>query len=199
MVPKRHSFLFGAGLGASAGLVVVLAIVLLIANLPKLDWPEGGESDETHALVGKPAPEFQLDSLDGAPVRLEQHRDKDVVILDFWATWCGPCRAGLPIIARVAAKYRERGVVAYAIDQQETAEDVRKFLEDERLEIQVLLDRAGQVGELYHVEGIPQTVLIGRDGKVADVHVGFSSDLETRLSGELDALLNAKDDATVNH
>jgi peroxiredoxin len=166
---------------------------------PAADWEEvdhlfgeGGE-ETIHPLLGLAAPAFTLEQLAGGKTDLARHRDKDVVILDFWATWCGPCRKALPTIAKVAKGYRDKGVVFYAVDLEEEPDDVRKFLADQRLDIPVVLDRDGEVGKLYRAEGIPQTVLVGKDGTVQVVHVGLLPDLETRLSKELDDLVAGKD------
>ena len=153
--------------------------------------PAAAEAEAPHPLLGKPVPHFQLERLGGGKVQLAKHRDK-VVILDFWATWCGPCVTALPIIAKVAAKYRDRGVVFYAVDLGETPDEVKKFLTDEKLDIPVILDRDDAVGKMYEAKAIPQTVLVGKDGTVQVVHVGLKADLETVLSGELDGLLAGK-------
>jgi thiol-disulfide isomerase/thioredoxin len=170
---------------------------------PPADWqkvenlfgagPGGDAEPPPSPLLGKAAPDFQLEKLGGGKAGVAEHREKDVVILDFWATWCGPCRAALPTIIKVAAKYRDRGVVFYAVDIGETPEDVDKFLTEEKLELPVIFDREGDVSNLYLVKGIPQTVLIGKNGTVQVVHVGLSNDLEKRLSHELEELLAGKD------
>lgn len=152
---------------------------------------EGGE--EKHPALGEKAPEFELDTLNGEKFRLADHLGKAVIMLDFWATWCGPCVRALPEISATASAYKDRGVVFYAVNLREEPADIRKFLANQKLDIPVLLDREGTVGDLFHVEGIPQTVLIGRDGKVQVVHVGLLPGLRKRLSGELDSLLAGKD------
>lgn len=155
--------------------------------------PEVGENaSAAMTLQGQPAPEFSIELLDGGKVDLASHRDKNVVILDFWATWCGPCVQALPIISSVAAEYKDKGVVFYAVNQQEDAADVKKFLETEKLAFPVAMDRESKVAQLYKVEGIPQTVIIGKDGKVVAVHVGFDPELKSVLKKDLDALLNEK-------
>ena len=145
-----------------------------------------------HALVGETAPDFEVASLDGGKIDLAQHVGKNVVILDFWATWCGPCVRALPILAEVAASYQAKGVVFYAMNQREEPAAIRAFLERSGLKLTVGLDRDGKVGALYDVEGIPQTVLIDKKGNVAAVHVGFAEDLKERLTRELDALVAGK-------
>jgi len=140
-------------------------------------------------LVGNQAPGFELDLLGGGRVNLADHKDKEIVMLDFWATWCGPCRRGLPVMAEVAAAYKDRGVVFYAVNQKEDPQTISGFLQREGLALAVALDRTGEVGRLYHVRGIPQSVIIGKDGTVQAVHVGFTPELEATLRRELDALV----------
>lgn len=146
--------------------------------------------EEESSLQGQPAPDFSLDLLDGTRMELASHLSNDVVVLDFWATWCGPCRRALPIVAGITREYADQGVAFYAVNEQEDAEKIRKFLEDQKIDCKVALDTDGDVGSLYHVEGIPQTVVIGKDGAVAAVHVGFSSDMAGELREMLDALLS---------
>ncbi len=139
--------------------------------------------------IGQPAPPFELDLLSGGKARLSDHLGKDIVLLDFWATWCPPCVRALPLLVDVAEAYREKGVVFYAVNQQEDAKTVERFLKAQKLSMPVAMDAKGEVGDLYGVTGIPQTVLIGRDGLIADVHVGFAPDLKEILSERIDELL----------
>lgn len=144
-----------------------------------------------HALLGKPAPAVKLDSYTGGKFDLSAQKGR-VVILDFWATWCGPCVQALPIISKVASSFAEKGVVFYAVNLQEDAATVKKFFEDAKLEVPVLFDTKGDTAAAYLADAIPQTVLIGKDGSVQVVHVGFSGDLEKGLTAELESLLAGK-------
>ena len=147
---------------------------------------------EEHALVGKPAPDFTLPLLDGGDVRLSAHKGKHVVVLDFWATWCGPCRRALPILAKVTNAFKNKGVVFYAVNQRDDPGQIRKFLKDENLKCVVAMDKDGKVGDLYQVSGIPQSVIIGKSGEVESVHVGLMPNLEKVLKEELSALVAGK-------
>ncbi|MCA9311819.1 MAG: TlpA family protein disulfide reductase, partial [Phycisphaerales bacterium] len=113
-----------------------------------------------------------------------------VVVLDFWATWCGPCRRGLPVIVEVTSALRDRGVVFYSVNQRETNEQVTEFLGKQEYTMNVLMDREGKVGDLFGVSGIPHTVIIGKDGKIADVHVGFAPGLKEELTEKLNEILD---------
>ncbi len=153
---------------------------------------EPGQEDDNavHPLTGKPAPGFKLNTLDDKTFDLAEHKGKDVVILDFWATWCGPCRKALPLVAEAAAAFKDKGVVFCAVNEQEMSKEVKKFLEDEKLTLPIVgMDREGNVGKLYQVEGIPQTVVIGRDGNVLRVHVGYDQGLKTAIVKDIEAAL----------
>jgi peroxiredoxin len=156
------------------------------------------ETEPPHPLLGKPAPEFQLEKRGGGTVESKEFQHK-VVILDFWATWCPPCVKALPTIAKVAEEYRDRGVLFYAVDLGETPDEVEKFLTEQKLDIPVVFDTDTAVAKLYQVAGIPQTVLIGKDGTVQVVHVGLMPNLEKLLSDELDDLVAGKDLAGEDH
>ncbi|HEX4132881.1 MAG TPA: redoxin family protein [Pirellulales bacterium] len=158
----------------------------------KVDSLFGRAEPEPHPLQDKPAPEFDLKLLAGGSARLADHKGKDVVILDFWATWCGPCVQALPTIAEVAAEYKKKGVAFYAVNLEEDADAVREFLKEHKLDVPVALDSDGKVGAAYGAQAIPQTVIIDKQGTVAVVHVGLSPDLKAELSGELDAVLAGK-------
>jgi peroxiredoxin len=136
----------------------------------------GEEEAPATVLVGKPAPDFELKDLDGKTVKLSQLKGS-VVVLDFWATWCGPCRAGLPLVTRVMESRKDKGVKAYAVNWQEEKADVVAFVKETKLGLPVLLDSTGDVGKSYHCDtGIPETVFIGKDGIVKKVLVGIKPD-----------------------
>lgn len=144
---------------------------------------EGAQS----GLEGKPAPDFTLNTLDGKTVKLSDLKGK-VVMLDFWATWCGPCRMAMPIIDKVAKQFAEQGVQLYAVNLRESPDQIKAFLKEQNLSVNVLLDSDGKVGNDYRANAIPQTVIIDRDGVVRTVHVGLLPNLEQALTDELKAL-----------
>lgn len=147
---------------------------------------------EEHPLLKKEAPAIELSTLDGGKFNLADLKGKNVVVLDFWATWCPPCRQALPILAEVTKAYESKGVKFYAIDLREEPGKIEAFLRSQGLTINVALDKDGKVANAYKVEGIPQSVIIGKDGIVKVVHVGFGGDLKTRLAAELDSILKEK-------
>ncbi len=157
--------------------------------------------EESSPLLGKSAPPVELDLLDGSSFRLEDHTDKDIVMLDFWATWCGPCVQEMPLLVEIAQEYAGKGVVFYAVNQGEEPKAIKEFLESEQLNMTVALDVEGATGNAYQVEGIPTLALIDKAGVVQAVHVGYDPGIKKTLRRELDDLLagkNLAEEATVS-
>ncbi len=150
----------------------------------------GAQRKSSHGLVGKSAPPMILPTLEGDEFNLSEQKGKNIVILDFWATWCGPCRMVMPIMEEISNAYKDKGVLLIAVNLRETEEEIRKFLQKQGLDPKVVLDRTGSAAEKYQVEGIPQTVIIGKDGLVKAIHVGAKPNLKSLLSNTLDELLS---------
>ncbi len=146
-----------------------------------------GKQDAAMALVGKPAPDFKLKGMDDKEVSLASLKG-NVVVLDFWATWCGPCVAGFPHIDELAKKYADKGVKVYGMNQKEDKETIDNFLKEKSLTVPVLLD-PGDIADKYKVQGIPQTVIIGKDGLIKQIHIGYGPGEENEWDKEVqDAL-----------
>ena len=138
---------------------------------------------------GEAAPGFELERLAGGVVSLEEHLGKDIVMLDFWATWCGPCRMAMPILEEVAGDYADRNVVLYAVNLQEAPADIRAFLTDEGLDVDVLMDKTGGVADAFMVAVYPTTIIIDKQGIVRKVQRGYSPLLKREIPRVLDELL----------
>jgi len=123
-------------------------------------------------LEGKPAPQFKAEGLDGKPVSLADLKGH-VVVLDFWATWCPPCRASLPHLDKLYQAVKDSGVVIYALNVGEDKATVEKFVKETSLGVPILLDPESKVGADYSANAIPETVVIGKDGTIKKVFVGF--------------------------
>ena len=145
------------------------------------------EPGDANALEGKPAPAFELDDLEGKTVKLADLKGS-VVVLDFWATWCGPCRKGMPILDKVAQERKDKGLKVYAVNLQEDKETVDAFVKQTKLGLPVLLDLQGETGQAYGANAIPETVIIGKDGNVKKVIIGLHP--EEELAKLIDAALN---------
>jgi thiol-disulfide isomerase/thioredoxin len=143
-------------------------------------------------MKGKKAPAIKTQLVDGKKFELSDHKGK-VVILDFWASWCGPCVKGLPIMKKVCSSFDQEKVKLVAVNQGENKKTINKFLKNKNLtELTVAIDKSSSVGNSFMVKGIPQTVVIDQDGIVRFVHVGFGPDSGSQLKNEITELLSEK-------
>jgi len=150
---------------------------------------DGDRSPGTDSpLVGQPAPDFKLDLLDGKPFQLAQQRGK-ILVLDFWATWCGPCLQAMPDVERTVAEFADQGVELYAVNLEETESQIKQTMERHKLHLNVLLDRDGVVAQRYAATAIPQTVVIDQQGKVVRLFVGGGAKLSEQLRAAINSLL----------
>ena len=137
--------------------------------------PEGGLSSGSHA------PEFTLSSLDGKTVDLGKTTERNrVVVVNFWATWCGPCRLEMPQFDRAYTEMRAQGLEILAISD-EPAEAIREYLSERPVEFPILLDTDGEVAKLYEVEALPTTVVLNRHGQILMVRRGLQPGFEQAL------------------
>ena len=163
-------------------LAALTALVSLLAGAPS-----------AHALAaGKPAIDFTLPTLDGKQVHLADLRGK-VVLIDFWASWCTPCKQELPLLEKLHAKLARRGLVVLVININKDRADAARFAAAAKLTMTVPLDPKAQVGARYEPPKMPSSYVVDRKGIVRKVNAGFygASDL-ARLEADLTALLEQK-------
>lgn len=177
------------------GVLLVMSVVAVLALLYQF-FPTLKEAkklhDEAMAIAdsigpGSCMPEFTLATLSGQTVSSKELLGK-IVVLNFWATWCGPCRQELPILQHIESSISRDDVLFYAINTEGKPETVRNFIDDTTLSLPVLMDEEGQVAEKFGVISIPRTFVIDKTGKVRFVHRGFSNSLGLRLKAELEEL-----------
>jgi thiol-disulfide isomerase/thioredoxin len=148
--------------------------------------PQPQPSGDAHPLVGKPAPGFRLPDLSGYETSLEQYRGK-LVLVDFWATWCGPCRVSMPIVDKLQAEHPD-DLVLLAVNLQEDDDKVRRYVERQHLRARVLLDRDGRVGGSYGIRSIPMQILIDKTGTIRHVQVGLAPRLAENFAARIEEL-----------
>lgn len=137
------------------------------------------------------APDFEVRDLEGKTVKLSDFRGKKVVIVDFWATWCGPCVRGMPVSAATVEQFKDRVVfLPVVVDDRESADKVRAFAAKKGWRFPLYLGGKA-IGAKYGVSGIPHTVIVAKDGTVVAKHVGFSSESEWKelLLKDIDAAI----------
>jgi peroxiredoxin len=155
----------------------VFVMTLLVASLA---WA---------ATVSGPAPNFTLQSNAGGQVSLASLKGK-VVMVNFWATWCVPCRQEMPHLEALYEKYNSLGFELLAVNvEKNNAEGARKWLQETPVTFPVLFDPENQVTKLYKVQTMPSTVIIGRDGTMRFMHNGYKPGYENDYQTQVRALL----------
>lgn len=139
------------------------------------------------ALDG-PAPDFTLPSDKSGNVRLSELRGQ-VVMLNFWASWCGPCRQEMPLLEKLHQRYQPLGFTLLGVNVEENSDAARRFLADLPVSFPVLFDRANEVTRAYQVKAMPSTVLIDRDGRMRYLHQGYKAGDESVYTKKVRELL----------
>ncbi len=167
------------------GFVGAIVALMVIASISNAD---------VEGLVGKDAPDFTLTTLDDKEVKLSGQKGK-VVVLDFWATWCPPCIKALPHLQKLAAdkELADKGLVVWGVNAQEAKGKVSAFMEKNSYTFGVPMDTKGTTMKAYGIEGIPTQIIVGKDGKVAYVAVGYGGEEGSKkFDDEIKKALDAK-------
>ncbi|MDP6796922.1 MAG: TlpA disulfide reductase family protein [Candidatus Krumholzibacteria bacterium] len=162
----------------------VLSLTLLLGSL----WfaPALAQLPE----VGKPAPDFTLMDLDGElQYTLSALQDSSVVYLDFWASWCGPCRRAFPEVMKLYEEYSEQGLEVLAISLDRSEGPAKQFIKKQGSEFPALIDVGAKVARIYGASSIPTTVIVAPDGTVAYAAVGFDPRKMTEIRNVIEGLL----------
>ncbi len=141
----------------------------------------------------EPAPDFQLRSINNASVSLSDYKGQ-VVLIDFWATWCGPCKVAMPHIQRIYDENKKDGfvVLSISIDEARTASKVKPYIKSRGYSFEVLLDKETEVVALYNPQKVlPYAVIIDRKGEVAWRHSGYVAGDEKELEEQVKSILSA--------
>jgi len=128
---------------------------------------------------GKSAPDFTLKSLAGKNLKLSEMTG-NVVLINFWASWCGPCREEMPLLNSLHKKYEPLGFSVLGINVEEDVDAAEGFMKDFPVDFPVLLDNTNQVSQRYQVIAMPTTVVVDRDGNIRYLHQGYKSGDEAK-------------------
>jgi thiol-disulfide isomerase/thioredoxin len=156
---------------------LAMAIVMLAAG-------EAAAKD----LLGAPAPEFTLRGLAGSNLSLREQRGR-VVMINFWATWCGPCRQEMPLLDQMYRRYRDMGFVLMGINVEDDARKAGDMARALGVRYPVLFDTKKAASKAYGVSAMPTTVLLDRDGRVRYLHKGYRPGYERTYHAQIRELL----------
>jgi cytochrome c biogenesis protein CcmG/thiol:disulfide interchange protein DsbE len=135
-----------------------------------------------HQPTSGPAPEFSLRTFDGDTFNLADQRGQ-IVIINFWASWCVPCRDEAPILQNVWERYRDRGVVPVGVAYLDVERDARAFIDEFGITYPNGLDMGKVISKQYRIQGVPETFIVGQDGEIVDFYIGPAKE------GQLDAII----------
>jgi peroxiredoxin len=169
---------------AAVGVIVLSCVALACSNAQVLaNAPVKPEKDR-HA-----APDFALKDANGNTVRLSDYKGK-VVLLDFWATWCGPCKVEIPWFIQFEQQYKDKGFAVLGVSMDEDGwSAVKPFIEEHKMNYRVALGN-DQVSELYGgLDSLPTTLLVDRSGRIAKVHIGLDVSGRDAFENEITNLL----------
>jgi thiol-disulfide isomerase/thioredoxin len=164
--------------------LIFTAMVCLMVALSNCSRPPSRQ--EGAVEIGQSAPKFKLPDLEGQEIPLDQFKGK-IIMLDFWATWCGPCRMTMPMIEKLEKEYAG-SLVVLAINLQEPKEAVREFVQQQAITSHVLLDEEGSVGATYGAGSIPMQFLIDKKGILRHVQMGYNSRTASQLRAQIERL-----------
>ena len=139
-------------------------------------------------LTGQPAPDFALKSSTGENLRLSEYRG-DVVMINFWATWCGPCRQEMPLLDELYTRYQRVGFNLLGVNIDDDSNRAMSMIRELGVNFPVLFDARKEVSKMYDVDAMPVTVLIDREGNVRYVHQGYKPGYEEKYLDQVRALL----------
>jgi peroxiredoxin len=142
----------------------------------------------TTLQTGAPAPAFQLNSNAGKPLALADFRGQ-IVLLNFWASWCGPCRQEMPILEQLNRQYHGKGVALLGVNVEPDSAAAVQWLKATPVTFPILFDTDSKVSKLYEVAGMPNTVIIDRKGLVRYIHRGYAAGAENDYLNQIRALI----------
>ena len=159
-----------------AGIAARTVVALLVA-LPALAMKSSA-----------PAPDFSLEARGGKTVNLSQFKGQ-VVMINFWATWCGPCRQEMPLLESIYKKYNKAGFTLLGVNVEPDSKPAEDWLKQTPVSFPVLFDKQSKVSKLYEVSGMPSTVIVDRKGNVRVIHHGYKPGDENEYMTSIRALV----------
>ena len=139
-------------------------------------------------LSAETAPDFTLKALDGTNLRLAEQRG-DIMLINFWASWCGPCIQEMPALEKLAQKYQMLGVQVWGVNVENDSAAAKTYLAKVQVSFPILFDVDNSVSENYRVQAMPTTVILDKHGAVHSVHRGYKPGYEKKYEDDIKGLL----------
>ena len=160
--------------------VLLLSVLIIVLLLGSLGWVF--YNNRNFSVLEGPAPDFSLTGFEGETLTLSELRGQ-VVVVNFWASWCIPCRTETPYLERVWREYQDKDVMFIGVDIQDTFKDAQEFIDEFDVTYFTGPDFGSEIARAYNVQGLPQTFIINKNGDIDAVFVGevFPPELETKL------------------
>jgi cytochrome c biogenesis protein CcmG/thiol:disulfide interchange protein DsbE len=158
--------------------VIILLVAMLMLVVIGVSLARAGRTQPNSG----PAPDFSLQTFDGGTFSLADQRGQ-IVIINFWASWCVPCRDEAPILQDVWERYRDRGVVLVGVAYLDVERDARAFIDEFGITYPNGLDMGKVISKRYRIQGVPETFVVGQNGEIIDFYVGPAK------AGQLDAII----------
>ncbi len=163
----------------------IISTRLLIALFASALWASCAVASEN---IQGPAPDFALKSNTGKNLRLSEYRGQ-VVMINFWASWCGPCRQEMPLLEDMYKRYQSLGFTILGVNVEEDSSKAKRLLKEIPVSFPILFDNRNQVSKMYNVVAMPSTVLVDRDGNMRYLHKGYKPGYEKEYQKQVRALV----------
>jgi len=160
----------------------LLLVSLVLGWQANLVWAVG---------LDQAAPDFTLRSLSGENLRLQEYRGK-VVLINFWASWCAPCREEMPLLEQIHQRYEPLGFTLLGVNVEENSSDAVSWLKDRPVSFPILFDPENGVSKLYDVVAMPSTVIVDRQGNVRFLHHGYQAGYEDQYHDQIRELVRER-------
>ena len=173
--------------------IIILFIFLFVIGIFYISLTRDTNYN-TSSLINKETPEFKIISFDDSNFFTRDDIKKyDYTLINFWASWCGPCRLSLPALNQLKDQFKDRPVQFLAVSIDVVEEDAWDFLSRYSVDYPVVIDTDGDIARLFEVNGMPSGFLVDADGKVREVHVGYKRGDELKLAESIKKILAEMD------
>lgn len=186
MLSSTQKNLILRGTNQIKSIFAVIVITFLVFSLSACKKKEG-EIETAPPSIGSTAPDFTLKDMNGNTVKLSDYKDR-VVLIEFWATWCPPCRALTPVLNKIYEKYKDKGFVVLALTLEEDTDTVKYYTTRYGVIYPVLITDM-KTTRRYRVISIPVNFLINRESRIAEKYLGVTRDIVQKLSSGIEKLL----------